>query len=97
MADRAPRTHVLRLLLRPHDLLEPRHRGDQTSERLDRERIELLEPRDGDARRLWTLLMPNDVIVDLAATENKPADTGRGARVGKDRMERPMRQLLECR
>src|SRR3954453_13853414 len=46
VTDRAPRPHVLRLLLRPDDLLE---RGIAVRERgggLDRERVELLDPGD---------------------------------------------------
>ena len=52
MADRAPGAHVLRLLLRPDDLLEaaaaPRC---SSASGLDRERVELLEPRDRDVGR----------------------------------------------
>src|SRR5436190_20362334 len=42
--DRAPRAHVLRLLLRPDELLEIRERLDQLGRGGDRERIELLQP-----------------------------------------------------
>src|ERR671931_502902 len=48
MADRPPRAHVLRLLLRPRDLAQVRIRGHQPGVRVDRERIELLEPGDRD-------------------------------------------------
>ena len=48
VADRAPGAHVLRLLLRPDDLLERRVRRDELARRRDRERVELLEPRDRD-------------------------------------------------
>src|SRR5436853_6579762 len=52
VADRPPGAHVLRLLLRPDDLLERRVRPQQLAGRFDRERVELLEPRDGDVLRL---------------------------------------------
>ena len=48
VADRAPGAHVLRLLLRPDDLVERRVRRDELARRLDRERVELLEPGDRD-------------------------------------------------
>ena len=78
--DRAPRPHVLRLLLRPDDLLEPRQAGDQLGDRVDRERIELLQPGNGDARRAGARAVADDVVVDLAAAEDEPAHIAAGAR-----------------
>ena len=74
MAGRAPGAHVLRLLLRPHDLLERRVRRDQLPRRLDRERVQLLEPRDRDAFGVLVRLVADDVVVDLSRAENEPAD-----------------------
>ena len=65
MPDRPPRAHVLRLLLRPDDLLKRRIRLQQLPRRLDREWVELLESRDGDVVRLGPCLVADDVVVDL--------------------------------
>ena len=51
VADRPPRAHVLRLLLGPHDLAEPRIPSQKRLHRLDGERVELLEPRDRNPAR----------------------------------------------
>src|SRR4051812_38071194 len=69
VADRAPRAHVLRLLLCPDDLLEVRVRVDQPVRRDDRERIELLDPRDRDAVVGARIFPADDVVVDLPGAE----------------------------
>src|SRR5262249_57967617 len=48
MADRPPRPHVLRLLLRPDEFPQVRVRRDDGSVLVHGERIELLEPRHPD-------------------------------------------------
>src|SRR5262249_20689637 len=48
MTNRSPGAHVLRLLLRPHDLARVRVRRDHVRHELERERIELLDPGDCD-------------------------------------------------
>src|SRR5262245_27616437 len=64
--DRAPRTHVLRLLLRPDELAELGVRGHQGGRGLDWEGVELLDPGDGNGPCVAALLMPLDVVVELA-------------------------------
>src|SRR5688500_7935623 len=49
--DGAPGPHVLRLLLRPHDLGHVRIAGEELVVRRERERVELLEPGDRNALR----------------------------------------------
>src|SRR6186713_2814018 len=72
--DRAPGAHVLRLLLRPHDFAEIRVAGEHGLCALGRERIELLEPGDGDAARICALLVTGDVVIDLPLAEHEPLD-----------------------
>src|SRR4051794_1897809 len=72
MPDRAPGAHVLRLLLRPDDLVQVRVRGDQPMRCDRRERIELLDTRDGDARVVAGELLADDVVVDLPGAEHEP-------------------------
>src|SRR5207237_4871713 len=58
----------------PDDLLERWVRRDQLSRRLDRERIELLEARDGDGFRGGAVGVSDDVVVDLPGAEDEPPD-----------------------
>src|SRR5215470_15797840 len=74
MSGRPPRAHVLRLLLRPDDLLERRIGADELRGLLDRERVELLQAGDGNVPGLRAPLVPDDVVVDLPAAEHEPAD-----------------------
>src|ERR1700735_334970 len=70
MADRPPRSHVLGFLLGPDDLVESRVRRDQVASGLHRERVELLDPCDGNA--FWggnACFVPDDVVVDLPRAE----------------------------
>src|SRR5215208_2740180 len=71
MADRAPRPHVLRLLLHPQDLAHVRVLAHEFRSRVDRERIQLLEPPDGDVPRARACLVPDDVVVDLPRAEDE--------------------------
>src|SRR6187397_3428690 len=80
MAEGPPRAHVLRLFLRPHDLLERRIRGDERRDELEWERVELLDARDRDGRRARAKLVGDDVVVDLPAAEDEPPD---GAVIGR--------------
>src|ERR1700675_1020909 len=50
--DRSPRTHVLRLLLRPHDFAQVRVAGDELRIGVDGERIKVAEPSPTHARPL---------------------------------------------
>src|SRR5438445_4674461 len=98
VADRPPRTHVLRLLLRPHDLAEVRVAAEEPGRLLDRERVELLEPRDRDRLGARPLLVADDVVVDLALAEDEPRHpvairTG----VVEHRLEAARRELVERR
>src|SRR5579872_1845913 len=72
--DRAPRAHVLRLLLRPHDLAQVRVPAHERRGALDRERVELLEARDCDVTGRGMLLVPDDVVVDLPLAEDETRD-----------------------
>jgi hypothetical protein len=74
VADRPPGTHVLRLLLRPDDLAEVRVPAQERRRLLDRERIELLDPGDGDEVGARAVLVTGDVVVDLSRTKNEPGD-----------------------
>src|SRR5919106_5959872 len=65
--DRAPRAHVLRLLLRPDDLADLGIRSDELGDLLERERIELLETTDRDIGRDGPMLVRHDVVVHLPA------------------------------
>src|SRR5579862_2137102 len=49
VANRPPCAHVLRLFLHPDELAEVRVAGEQRLRLLDREGIQLLEPRNGDS------------------------------------------------
>src|SRR5256714_11689486 len=51
VSARTPGPHVLRLLLCPDDLFQVRVRRDQLRGLADRERIQLLDPGDGDLSR----------------------------------------------
>src|SRR6266699_1169623 len=62
VADRPPRAHVLRLLLYPHDLVQVRIPANELGRGFDRGRVELVEPRDGDAARVRAPLVPDDVV-----------------------------------
>src|SRR4051794_36829393 len=73
VAEGAPGAHVLRLLLRPDDLLEPRIRRDELACRVDWEWVELLDSRDGDVGGRRARLVPDEVVVDLARAEDEPA------------------------
>src|SRR5207248_3774004 len=80
--DRPPGAHVLRLLLRPDDLLEARVRAEHLRRRLDRERIELLEARHRDVLGTLARLVPDDVVVELPGAEDEsPHPLARRARV----------------
>src|SRR6266496_3848933 len=70
--DCAPGPHVLRLFLRPDDLLERRVGRDETSSRIDGERIELLETGDRDRGGLLPELVTGDVVIELAGGEDEP-------------------------
>src|SRR5439155_10647375 len=70
VANRAPRAHVLRLLLRPDDLLEARMGRDQRRGCLGRERVELLETGDRDGVR--PRLVAGQVVIDLPGAEDEP-------------------------
>src|SRR4051794_22890083 len=72
MPDRPPRAHVLRLLLCPHDLTEIRVAAKDLRGLLDRERIELLEPRDGNGLGARPVFVPGDVVIDLPLAEDEP-------------------------
>jgi hypothetical protein len=96
--DRAPRSHVLRLLLRPHDLAESRVAAKRLGDGLCRERIELLDPRDRDGVRALAQLVADDVVVDLAGAKDQPLDRVRiGSGVIDDRLESPSDELLQAR
>src|SRR5262249_52460651 len=102
VSDRAPGSHVLRLFLRPHDFAQVRVSGQQRLRALGRERIELLDPRDGPAVRLGWLLGAADVVVDLPLAENEPlARSAVGfagtTRVVEPRPELAARQVVERR
>src|SRR5205809_7898845 len=73
VTDRAPRPHVLGFLLRPDDLDQPRVRGDERGLLLDRERIELLDPRNRDVPSAVAELVPREVVIDLSGAEDEPA------------------------
>ena len=76
VSDRAPGPHVLRLLLRPDDLLEPR----QAARAWRRLRPETgRAARAGRRRhgRAGPLVVADDVEVHLAAAEHEPADVRR--------------------
>src|SRR3954468_6675591 len=70
--NRAPRPHVLRLLLGPDDLRKARIRRDEGGLLLDRERIQLLDPCDRDVFGGLAQLVPGEVVVDLAGAEDEP-------------------------
>src|SRR5439155_16933391 len=87
--DGAPGAHVLRLLLRPDDLFESRVRAQQLGSRGDRERVELLEPRDGYLLGRRTLLVPGNVVVELPRGEHQPRHAlAIGAAIVEDGPER---------
>src|SRR6059058_1698590 len=69
VADGAERSHVLRLLLHPHELAQAGVPAQQVRRLLDRERIELLQPCDRDSLRLAAPLVAGDVVVDLPRAE----------------------------
>ena len=71
--DEGPGAHVLRLFLAPHDLglLEARQLLDQ---RLQRERIELLDPQQIDVVDAALLALLVEVVIDLARAQDDAAD-----------------------
>src|SRR5438552_10253751 len=71
VADGAERSHVLRLLLHPHELAQAGVPAQQVRRLFDRERIELLQPCDRDSLRLAAPLVAGDVVVDLARAEDE--------------------------
>src|SRR5581483_12297393 len=94
VANGAERSHVLRLLLHPDELAQVRVAAQEVRRLLDRERIELLEPRDCDAFGLGAPLVAGDVVVDLARAED---ETRRALavrrRVVEERPERARREV----
>src|SRR5437773_12356999 len=64
--DRAPRTHVLRLFLRPDELFQVRVRAHELGRRQDRERVELLQPAEREPRSLPPPLVAGGAVVALA-------------------------------
>src|SRR5262249_46803125 len=98
VANRAPRPHVLWLLLGPDDLAHPRVRRDEGRHELQRERIELLEPRDRDRGRRRTELVADDVVVDLAAAEDEATHGGViGPGIVENGFERTEGEIVERR
>src|SRR5258708_3307768 len=73
-ADRPPGAHVLRLLLRPDDLIECWVRRDQLAGDLNWERVQLLDPGDGHTLGCVPFLVADDVLVDLPPPDRHPPD-----------------------
>ena len=71
MADRPPGTHVLRLLLCPHDLVQIGIRRHELGVRVHGERVQLLEPGNRDLVRSRPLLVPHDVVVHLSRADDE--------------------------
>ena len=80
MARGAVGAHVLRLLLGPHELLERGIAADELGELVDGERVQLLEPRDGDLRRP---VAGEEVVVELSRADDEPAHLGHGRPSGR--------------
>ena len=71
---------------------------DELGRRVDRERIELLEPPHRDAAFLGACLVTDDVVVDLARAKDETTDlVVLNGRVVEDRTERALRQILQRR
>src|SRR5205823_8827587 len=71
VANRPPGAHVLRLLLGPDDLTEVRVSGDELGIGLDRKRIELLEPGDGDVSCPGAFFVSGNVVIDLSRAHDE--------------------------
>src|SRR5262249_17823338 len=96
--ERAPRAHVLRLLLGPHDLAHVRIAAHELGGLLDPERIWPLDPGHGDAPPRIAVLVADDVVVDLPLTEHEPRHLlALDARIVEHRPELAGREILESR
>src|ERR1700733_14841111 len=71
--DEAPGPHVLGLLLTP-DHLRCLETGELPHQRLDRERIELLDPQQVDVVDAALLALVIEIVVDLARADDNAAD-----------------------
>src|SRR3984885_1361388 len=71
--DEAPGAHVLGLLLTP-DHLRCLETGELLQQRLDRERIKLLDPEQVDVVDPALLALIVEIVVDLARTDDNAAD-----------------------
>ena len=70
-----------------------RIRRDERGDRVERERVELLDARHGDAGRRAPELVPDDVVVHLAAAEDEAPHLGRvGDWIVENRPKAPRRQ-----
>src|SRR5262245_15956020 len=101
MTNGAPRTHVLRLLLRPDELRDVRITREQLVVGGHRERIDLLQAGNGDPFGLPVGRMPDDVVIDLARAKDEPARAAASflveLRVVEDLAEAAFDQVVEPR
>src|SRR5436190_18163248 len=98
--DEEPRALVLRLVLAPHDLAQARVFLELGSERLVRERIELLDADNRDVGVLAVGAGADEVVVDLARAGDQPLDAigiHLGALLADDRPELALGELGERR
>src|SRR3546814_18447056 len=72
--DEGPVAVVLRLLLRPDDLLQMGHLPETLDERIGRERIELLDADDGGVLVARLVARFDQVVGDLAREEDGDLD-----------------------
>src|SRR6185436_3377632 len=68
--NKRPAAHVLRLFLRPHNLLRIRIAGERFAQTVRRKRIELLEAHNRDTPILSLLSSLDQVVIDLAAAQH---------------------------
>jgi hypothetical protein len=73
VANRAVRTHVQRLLLRPDELVDLRVRRNQLREGSLRERVQLLEPGDRHVAAAGAPVVACDVVVELPRAHDEAA------------------------
>ena len=71
--DRVPRAHVLGLFLQPVDLVGVRVPGQHVGHAVERPRVELLDPCDGD-RCAGGVTGRLGLVADLAGGEHDPPD-----------------------
>src|SRR5579875_858783 len=89
-------THVARLLLHPHQLAQPRVARDQGQQLALRERVEQLHPADRHLRALGPPLMPDQLVVELAAAQDQARDQLLlHAGLGQHRLKPAAGQLLQ--